>query len=122
MVKRFPSCGIFSSPAERGFDALLALGAIEPPMPSPSAFIERGRRSLLATVRISPSTTFRDELTVVSRAESEPLLKRLLELLVSLHSAAWHHRDLYPHHILIDTEGERELIDLAMVSLVSGSL
>ena len=112
MVKRFSSRGLFSSPAEREFNALLALRALDLPVPSPIAFIERGRCSLLAMERIPSSKTLREQLAVISRAESEPLLERLLELLVSLHRAGWHHRDLYLHHILIDAEGELALIDL----------
>jgi tRNA A-37 threonylcarbamoyl transferase component Bud32 len=112
VLKRFSSRGIFSSPAEREFNALQALSELGLPVPSPIAFIERGRSSLLAMERVPSSRNLREELAVISRADSEPLIERLLELLISLHSAGWHHRDLYLHHILIDDEGELALIDL----------
>ena len=111
-MKRFSSGWTSSSPAKREFNALLALKALGVPVPSPVAFIERGKRSLLAMEQISSSATLREELAVASRAESKRLLGQLLGLVVSLHHSGWHHRDLYLHHILIDPLGELRLIDL----------
>lgn len=112
VVKRFSSGWIFSSPAKREFNALLALRTLGTPVPNPVAFIERGRRSILAMERISSAATLREELAVAPKAESKRLFSQLLVLLVSLHRGGWHHRDLYLHHILIDAEGELRLIDL----------
>lgn len=111
-MKRFSSGWTFSSPAKREFNALLALRALGISVPDPIALLERGKRSLLAMEQISSSATLREELAVASNTESKRLLSRLLELLVSLHRAGWHHRDLYLHHILIDPLGELWLIDL----------
>ena len=112
VVKRFSSAWRLGNQAKREFDALSALRALGISVPRPLAYIERGGGSLLAMEQISSGATLREALVTTSVAESERLIGRLLELVLSLHSAGWHHRDLYLHHILVDSRGELVLIDL----------
>jgi len=112
VVKRFNSAWWLRSQAKREFDAISALRALGISVPRPLAYIERGGESLLAMERISSGSTLREALATTATAESERLMAQLLELVLSLHSAGWHHRDLYLHHILVDSRGELVLIDL----------
>jgi len=62
--------------------------------------------------RVESEATLREALHEPDGGALIQLIDRLLGLVLALHVRGWHHRDLYLHHILIDSEGELVLIDL----------
>jgi len=112
VVKRYDSSWGMQSPASLEYAALDALGQLGLRVPRPVAYLERGRRSVLAMARVESSGTLREALTTTPPDEAEELIRRLLKLVTVFHGHGWHHRDLYLHHILIDARGELVLIDV----------
>ena len=62
--------------------------------------------------RVESHADLRQVLHEAATSELEPLIARLLKLVIALHTRGWYHRDLYLHHILIDQDGDLVLIDL----------
>lgn len=112
VLKRYDSSWGWQSPASREYAALEALAQLGLRVPRPVAYLERGRRSVLAMDRIESSSTLREALSTTPPEEVEEFIRRLLGLVTAFHGHGWHHRDLYLHHILIDARGELVLIDV----------
>ena len=112
VIKRFTGRWVGESPAEREHGVLEALRAEGLRVPAAVGYLDESDRCLVAMERVEARGDLRAALSEVERSALEPLLTQLLELVLSLHTRGWHHRDLYLHHILVAGDGELTLIDL----------
>jgi len=110
VVKRYS--GRSRRGARQELVALEALGEAGLRVPRPLGYLEGDGVAVVAMERIASTRSVREALAEPSRAERERLISELLELVLALHLGGWHHRDLYLHHVLIDSSGELVLIDL----------
>lgn len=112
VVKRYTGRWLGASPARREHQALEELQRAGLRVPTAVGFFDGDGRSVVAMERVESDVDLREALHEVAPSLLEPLIARLLELVLALHGRGWHHRDLYLHHILIDPEGDLVLIDL----------
>ena len=112
VIKRFTGRWVGESPAEREHGVLEALRTEGLRVPAAVGYLEESDRCLVAMERVEARGDLRAALSEVERTARKPLLTQLLELVLSLHTRGWHHRDLYLHHILVAGDGELTLIDL----------
>jgi tRNA A-37 threonylcarbamoyl transferase component Bud32 len=81
-------------------------------VPTALGFFEGEGVAVVAMERVESHADLRQVLHEAATSELEPLIARLLKLVIALHTRGWYHRDLYLHHILIDSDGDFVLIDL----------
>lgn len=87
------------TPARRERDALRDLAGLGVRVPRPLALVEEleGRGRSLVVMEFVPH-----ELTLRERCPGPDLRRALLELVVRMHRAGRHHRDLYLQHLVLD--------------------
>ena len=112
VIKRYTGRWLALSPGRREHQALEELQQAGIRVPKAVGFFDGDGGSVVAMERVESDSDLRVALHEAEPSALAPLIGRLLELVLALHTMRWHHRDLYLHHFLIDVEGELVLIDL----------
>jgi serine/threonine protein kinase len=112
VVKRYTGRRWVVSPARREHQALEELQRAGLRVPKAVGFFDGDGASVVAMEHVQSDSDLRAALHEAEPSALGPLIDRLFELVLALHTRGWHHRDLYLHHILIDKNGDLVLIDL----------
>lgn len=115
---RWPWAGpAAKSPSEREYDALVGLGRLDLPVPTPLGWASGqagdARIAVVAMALVPHAENLRQRLRRVP-AEGVERAVALAALIARLHAAGWYHRDLYLDHVAVEEgTGRLVLLDLA---------